>query len=176
MTQRQTPIRPLASLALLAGFTLAATGCAERRGGPYPSLLPRPIESRGDAEPVVAPVALEPDPALDRRITEIGATISTAQKDFATAAARAETLTKAAQGQAVGSDRWLDAQTALAELDVFRATTSAALTDLEDATMARAAEGKPPYPSLEAARGAAQAELDMQTAKIGALQASMPAA
>jgi hypothetical protein len=145
MMQRRTPIRPLASLALLAGFTLAATGCAERRGGPYPSLLPRPIESRGDAEPVVA-------------------------------AARAETLTKAAQGQAVGSDRWLDAQTALAELDVFRATTSAALTDLEDATMSRAAEGKPPYPSLEAARATAQAELDRQAAKIGTLQASMPAA
>ncbi|WP_229727004.1 hypothetical protein [Sphingomonas alpina] len=160
---------------MIAGFTLIATGCAERSKGPYPSLLPRPIESRGDAEPVVAPVALEPDPALDRRITEVGATINTAKKDFATAATRAQALAKAAQGQAVGSDRWIEAQTALAELDAFRATSSAALTDLEDATIARAAAGKPPYPSLEAARDAAQAELDLQTKRIETLQASMPA-
>jgi hypothetical protein len=173
MIHRRTPLR----LAAFAGFALTVSGCAERHATQYPSLLPRPIESRSDAEPPAAPVAAaEPDPALDKRIADTVASLDGAKKDFAIGAARAEALAKAAQGQPVGSDRWLDAQTALAELDVFRATASAALTDLEDATIARAAEGKPPYPTLEAAREAAQAELDMETAKIETVQASMPSA
>ena len=164
-------------LAAFAGFALTASGCAEQRAMHYPSLLPRPIESRSDAEPPAAPVATaEPDPALDKRIADTVASLDGAKKDFAIGAAKAEALAKAAQGQPVGSDRWLNAQSALAELDVFRATASAALTELEDAAMARAAEGKPPYPALETARAAAQAELDMETAKIGKIQASMPAA
>ncbi|MES2059294.1 MAG: hypothetical protein V4564_25355 [Pseudomonadota bacterium] len=180
MTHRQTParslVRRLARLALLAGSALIVTGCGERSKGPYPSLLPRPIESRSDAEPEIAPVMVEADSALDKRVAGISATIDSTQKDFAIAATKADSLSKAAQGQPVGSDRWIEAQSALADLDVFRASTVSALSDLDDAAMTRAADGKPPYPSLEAARTATQKELDVQTARIATLQTSLPEA
>lgn len=160
---------------ILAGSLLLA-GCAQDTSSTFPSLLPRAIEKRSDAEPVVEVPVAAPDPALDARIATTQAAMTSGKRDFAMAAARAESATRAARGAAVGSDRWLDAQTALAELDVFRATSSGLVTDLDELLVARAADGKPPYPALDTARAAAQAELDAETAVIGRLQAAMPAA
>jgi hypothetical protein len=162
---------------LLAGSTLILLGaCAQPALSPYPSLLPRPIESRSDAEPIVAAPVAEPDPALDAQIATTLAAVEKSTRAFATAAARATSAATAARGAAVGSDRWLDAQTALADLDVFRADSSALVTGLDDAQIARAVDGKPPYPALESARAAAKAALEAQTARITALQATLPEA
>ncbi|MEG3086064.1 hypothetical protein [Sphingomonas sp. PB4P5] len=170
------------SARLLAGASLILLGpamlgaCAQTGATRFPSLLPRPIESRSDAEPVAPVVVAEPDPALDAQIATTMAAVETSTRDFAAAAARAESAARAARGAAVGSDRWLDAQTALADLDVFRADSSALVTGLDDAQIARAVDGKPPYPALETARAAAHAALDAQTARITAVQASLPEA
>lgn len=163
-------------IALLA--LLLAGACTETVSTRYPSLLPRAIERRSDAEPVtpVAVAVAEPDSALDATLVRSRTALDAARKDFATAATRAENLARAARGAAVGSDRWLDAQTALAELDALRAGTSGLVTDLDDVSIARATGGAPPYPALETARAAAQAELDAETAVIARVQASLPGA
>lgn len=155
---------------------LLAGACTPTVSTRYPSLLPRAIERRSDAEPVTPVAVAETDPALNATLVRSRTALDAATKDFATAATRAESLARAARGAAVGSDRWLDAQTALAELDALRAGTSGLVTDLDDVSIARATEGTPPYPALETARTAAQAELDAETAVIARVQASLPEA
>ena len=165
-------VRPIASCALL----LLATACAETNSGRYPSLLPRAIETRGDAEPVAAAPVVEPDPTLDAQVAGSLAALAGNEKDFATAATRADAMARAAKGDKAGGERWIEAQTALAELDTYRATGLGIVTDLEEAALARAADGKPPYPALDAAQVTAQAALEAETTKIQALQASLPEA
>ena len=166
--------RPPRALALTSVLLLA--GCATPPASRFPSLLPREIERRSDAEAVTPVAVAEPDSALDAKLAELSTMLGKSRSDFAKAAARAETLARAARGSAIGSDRWLDAQTALAELDVFRANSSAFVTDLDEILIARGTDGKPPYPALEAARASAQAELDGETATISRLQAVLPQA
>lgn len=162
---------PLLTLTLLIG------GCVGADTARYPSLLPRPIESRSDAEPTVAPPApAAADPALDAKLADYAATLAKTDKAFAAAADRAEAAAHAAQGQAVGSDRWLDAQTALAELDTYRSDLSAMLTDVEQLAIDRAAAGEPDYPGVQALRDKVKASFDAESARIAAIQASLPAA
>lgn len=169
--------KPPFSARLLATSSLILLGaCAQTSTTSFPSLLPRAIETRSEAEPLTPVAVAEPDPALDAEIATTMAAVEKSTRDFAAAAARAESAARAGRGAAVGSDRWLDAQTALADLDVFRADSSALVTGLDDAQIARAVDGKPPYPALETARTAAQAALETQTARITALQASLPEA
>lgn len=151
--------------------------CAVQPNPRYPSLLPRPIESRSDAEPVAPPPApAATDPALDAQIATLRKTLDANDTAFAAAAGRAQKSADAARGAAAGSDRWITAQTALAELDGFRATTSSTLTDIESMVIVRAANGEPDYPALVAIRSRAQAAMAAQSAKIAALQASLAAA
>lgn len=155
----------------------AMTGCAAQGSTRYPSLLPRPIEARDDAEPVTPAVAAaQPDPATDARLAEVRKTLNDANAAFVRAVAAAEALATAARGDAVGSERWIAAQTALAELDGHRATTSAALNELDEMAIGRAADGKPDYPALTTLRTTAQTALDAETARIAAIQARLPAA
>lgn len=165
-----------ASRAVALSVVLLAGACTQSVSTRYPSLLPRAIERRGDAEPAATVAVAAPDPALDATLARSLTALKAGRKDFATAAVRAETLARAARGAAVGSDRWLDAQTALAELDALRAGVSGLVTDLDDLSIARAADGKPAYPALDDMRAAAQAELDAETAVIARVQASLPAA
>jgi hypothetical protein len=158
----------------LAILVLFATGCAEQGASRYPSLLPRAIESRDDTEPVAAPDTATPDSALESRLTEYKSSLERVAAAFAPAADRAERTARGAKGDAAGSERWVGAQTALAELDGYRADTSAILTDLEQLAIARAAEVKPSYPALEAVRATAEAQLAAQTARIAAIQAMLP--
>ena len=60
-------LTPLASMALSLGLFLG--GCAADDAKHYPSLLPRPIESRSDAEPVAPPppVAIDHHRSISRR-------------------------------------------------------------------------------------------------------------
>ncbi|WP_156363737.1 hypothetical protein [Sphingomonas sp. Leaf357] len=175
MTQLRTFAVP-ARLLLLGGVILAVGGCVEKRSATYPSLLPRPIESRSDAEPVATVPVVEPDPALDTVVAKSLAAVETNKKDFAIAATRAESAAKVAKGDRVGGERWIEAQTALAELDIIHAQALSVVTDLEQAAIARAADGKPAYPSLDSAHLAAQAELQAETATVARLQVLLPAA
>lgn len=168
----RTVRRALIALPLVA----TVAGCAAQTSTRYPSLLPRAVETRSDAEPEVPLAIADPDPTLDAALGESRKSLEKAVTDFTAAAATAERLATAAKGDKVGSERWIDAQTALAGLDGLRATTSSLVTDLDALALARAADAKPPYPSLETLRGTAQAALDAQTARIAAIAASLPTA
>lgn len=167
--------RPAARLVLV--LSLVAGGCATPAAtSRFPSLLPRAIETRSDAEPETAPAVAvaAADPATDARIAALRKTYDDTAASFATAAATAERSAAAAKDEAVGSERWLAAQSALADLDVLRATTSATLTEIDDLSIARASEGQPPYPALEALHAEVQRGADAQTARIAAIQARLP--
>lgn len=137
----------LAALALPLG-TLAA--CTTANDG-FPSLLPRPIESRDDGEPVRPDPVVVPDAALDARIARKREAAAAAAKRFQAAAITAETRVAIARGMAVGSEPWVAAQSALAELDTIRGETVELVTELEQEAAARAQAGTPGYPALDAA-------------------------
>ena len=169
-------IRRIALIGTALPALLTAGGCAMSNDGRYPSLLPRAIEQRDQSEPIVpVPVAV-PDPALDAQLAMTDAAVAKAAGSFSPLANRAEAAGAAAKGQAVGSDPWLAAQAALADLDAVRADTASIVADLERMAIDRAAGGSPPYPALEAALARAQAMLDAQTQAIARLQAALPQA
>jgi hypothetical protein len=168
-------------LILLACATLAVgpimAGCAEQEASRYPSLLPRPIESRSNAEPAPPPVAAAtPDAPTDAKLAAMRTTLADAAAGFATAAEHADQAAQAAKGQPAGSEAWITAETALAELDGYRATTSATLTDVEEMAIERATAQLPEYPAIEALRSAAAAQLAAQSTRIAAIQAVLPEA
>lgn len=165
-----------ASLPVLCTLPLLAAACADPGAARFPSLLPRAIEGRSDAEPVVTAPVAAPDPTLDALIARSAAAVAANKRTFAAAAARTDAIARRAKGDPAGGERWIEAQTALAELDVYRAQSSGLITDLEEAALARATDGKPPYPALDIAQAAAQAELDAESAHIARLQASLPEA
>ncbi|MEG3178467.1 hypothetical protein U1872_19680 [Sphingomonas sp. RB3P16] len=165
------PARPALSALLLTG---ALAGCAAQTATRFPSLLPRAIETRSDAEPEVAIAIAEPEPSTDATVAELHATLAKTSTAFAGAATTAERLASAARGAAAGSERWIAAQTALAELDGYRATTSATLSEIDTLALTRAADAKPDYPAITALHATAQAAFDAQTATIGAIAAQLP--
>ena len=160
------------ALALLA---LSLTACA-KDDTRYPSLSPRAVEKLGFAEPEVAVVEAKPDPALDARIVTLGQSLDTLAKGFARDVATAEAAAGRARGKAVGSDPWLEAQTALAGLDDWRAQTSSLLTDVDQIASDRAAALAPDYHGLTTLRERVAAEGERQGATIDRIQATLPAA
>jgi hypothetical protein len=162
--------RPLAPL-LIAAAPLAA--CAQQ-GGDFPSLAPRPIERMSLAPPSrPAPVAT-PDAALDAKIAAIEKQLAEAAAGFDPAADHARGLVTAARSAGVGSGMWLDAQTALAELDGIRAQSTAAMSALDELAIARAGALQPPYPTLEALHARGNAQVDRESATIAELQGQLP--
>ncbi|WP_298673549.1 hypothetical protein [uncultured Sphingomonas sp.] len=156
------PLLPLAALALLLG------ACAEHE---YPSLLPRAgerLDFREPAPPPPAPVVV--DPELDSRIAAARDSLKQAGEAFDNAVIRAERLTRAAGNAPVGSDAWLDAQTAMADLDSAHARQVDVLTDLEQFASDRALALAPAYPALEQAITQAQQAADASMARITMLQ------
>jgi hypothetical protein len=146
---------------------LACGGCA-RDDGPYPSLAPRAIEKLGFDEPdAPAPVPLVADPELDVEIAAAGARLDKASGDFTRILVGVEAAARRARGTAVGSENWIAAQIALAELDGLRAEVSEVLSNLDDLAVARAATLAPDYPALEATRARLRAELERQESAIG---------
>lgn len=162
----------------LLPLLLATAACAAPGGNArYPSLLPRAIETRSDAEAVAAsPAVAAPDAALDAKLATLRHALDEARAGFAASSATAERAATAARGDAVGGERWITAQAALADLDALRATTASLLTEIDDLAIARATAGAPPYPALEVLRGDAQVAADAQGARIGALQSRLPGA
>ena len=157
----------LALPALLSSLTLAACAPDTAR---YPSLLPRATESQGFAEPAAPPPAVaQPDPALDAQIESLRTERATRAAAFDQAFARAQRLSSAARGAAEGSDAWIDAQTALGELDVARADAREPLATLEQLAADRAVAGLPPYPALASELEATRAAADDMTKRSSAL-------
>ena len=113
------------------------------------------------------------DPALDARIADNGRERAAAVRGFNAGATRAERLVRAARGTKAGSDAWLNAQTAIAELDALRARHQDALGVLEDAAAGRAQALQPAYPALETALVEARATSAAQTRRIDALAGSL---
>ena len=159
------------ALALLA-FSLTACAKDDTR---YPSLAPRAVEKLGFAEPDVAVVEAQPDPALDARIAALGRSLDTLTKGFAADATKVTAAAARARGRAVGSDAWLEAQTALAGLDDWRAKTSSLLTDVDQIASDRAASLAPDYPGLTTLRDRVAAEGERQSATIDRIQSTLPA-
>ena len=139
-----------------------------------PSLLPRPIESRSDAEPVRPEPVATPDPTLDAELAGLAARRDKAAQDFAAADRVAVTRVNAGARAAIGSDAWLDAQTALAALDTPRADLVGIVSELEDLAIARAAAGQPPYPALETAKTETDAVLARITTTMDQRKARLP--
>ncbi|WP_375404385.1 hypothetical protein [uncultured Sphingomonas sp.] len=153
---------PAAPLLLI----LACGGCA-RDAGPYPSLAPRAIEKLGFDEPDASPPApVVVDPALDVEVAAADARLDKATADFTRALVGVEGAARTARGAEVGSEAWLTAQTALAELDGLRAEVSEVLSNLDELAVARAATLAPDYPSLEALRARGRTELEREATAI----------
>lgn len=163
-------MRRLALPPLILALPLA--GCVQS-DAKYPSLLPRAIESQSTAEPdrPVAPVAA--DPALDKKIAEITATLDGAQTAFAAAARDTEAKIAVARGLSEGSEPWIDAQVALGNLDMVRSQATDALAALEALAIERGRGGQPPYPALQAAIERATALAADQAKRIKALEAAL---
>jgi hypothetical protein len=159
-----------------APFLLAASlaGCTSGGSDGFPSLAPRATETRGFDEPTPAPATpVRPDPALDARIAEVRARLAERERQVGAARARAESQVTAAKGAAVGSERWLDAQVALGELDVAMSGGGEAVTTLEQLAADRGVAGEPPYPALDAALADARAAQEASAAATAALNARL---
>lgn len=153
-------------------LALVLAGCATP-GNEYPSLLPRPIEQGSFAEPERPRPEPQADAALEVRIAEHRAAFTAASARFDEAAATAERLARAARGASAGSDAWLDAQVALAELDTLRNDSATLLADIERLEIDRAVEGKPPYPALTRLRSDAEARARLEQERIAHLGAML---
>jgi len=154
--------RPYRAALSLMALAAVPVGCA-RPEGAFPSLEHRPAEGRGFAEPAAPPAApTAADPALDARVRTIGGALDASARAFDAAAVRARAAAGRARGARAGSEAWVVAQSALAELDSIRADASAAATDADEAALARAAGAAGPYPALETLRARAAAEVERQ--------------
>lgn len=110
---------------------LALAACAAPSGD-FPSLAPRPVEQRSDAEPAPPPVTTAPaDPALAAQLTRILTDARKGESDFAAALPAAERAVSAARGASSASEAWIAAQTQLSGLDATRAPTASAMTEID---------------------------------------------
>ena len=135
-----------------------------------------PVERIGEETPPrPAPVAT-PDAALDAQIAQLQADLAGAAKAFEPAARHASTLVTTARTAGIGSGAWLDAQTALAELDGIRAESTAAMSALDELAIGRAGALVPAYPALDALHDKGEAQVADETATIAGLQQQLPGA
>jgi hypothetical protein len=116
----------------LSALILSLSGCAG--AGTYPTLNPRPIETKAEgllAEPA-APDAPQA-PASPESQSKIAAALRVAQ-DGATAFDAALPAARAAAGTAGtgGSEGWIKAQMAVSALEQQRGPVKSALADLDD--------------------------------------------
>jgi len=159
----------LKPIALLAVLSLAA--CTTP--GQYPSLAQRPIETRSDDVVAPPPAPLVADPVLDQKIATATAALAGNDAAFTAGTAKAQAAIKVPGAQAIGSDPWVGAQAAIADLGVLRGDTLGLMTDLEQMSSDRDASGQPPYPSLNAAYAKAKAQLDAQDKTLAAIKAAL---
>ncbi len=164
-------------LLLPLAIALVPAACAAPRDDGYPSLLPRPIEKRGFADPTPAPPPVaQNDPALEVEIDRQRGALARAGMSFTAKADEAERLAARARGAAAGSEPWIAAQVALAELDTLRSGSAGALADIERLAIDRASEGKPPYPKLETLLADARTQNAGEAERITRIEGMMPRA
>lgn len=120
---------PQRLLLLLSPLPLAA--CAAPQGD-YPSLQIRAAERIDPNADEPAPPPPAPIPAeLMARAERLKGEAEAADAGFQRLAPGATASAQAARGAAVASDRWADAQIAVAQLDSQRSKTAGALADLD---------------------------------------------
>jgi len=159
---------PLALPLLLLG---GCTGLSDTA----PSLLPRAIESRSDAEPQAEPLVSEPDPGFEAELARRARRFTDADAAFASVAATGERVIANGSGAAVGSDPWIAAQSTVSELEAARAVSESALADLEQLAIERGTAGKPPTAALDAAIEAGNAAMDRTNATLARLKGRLKA-
>lgn len=119
--------RPL----ILLGPVLALAACTAPTGD-FPSLAPRPVEQRSDAEPAPPQVTPAPaDPALAAQLAGILAAARKGDADFTAALPATQRAVSAARGAGPSSDAWIAAQTQISGLDSARAPTAGAMTEID---------------------------------------------
>lgn len=155
-------------LALLA-LPVALSACSTTGDG-YPSLLPRPIESRDEGEVVRPDPVATPDAALDSRLAEQLAAAEKIAIRFRSLAMETESRVAVARGVEPGSDNWLAAQVALADLNRARGETVEIVTSLEETAAERLRAGTPAYPALDAAIATLSRTAAEQAEKVQALE------
>lgn len=163
--------RPAAMIPLLCVMALSAQACTTQTH--FPSLLPRPIESRDDLEPARETPEVTVDVSIDTMIDAAEQRLAANSTTFLRAADQAMGAVAAAGNADPGSDAWLSAQRALSMLDAARTDTLALAADLDRLTLARARDGKPIYPTLDALRQKVEAELDSEAQRIDGLRGSI---
>ncbi|MFM9828916.1 MAG: hypothetical protein ACKVOB_09265 [Sphingomonas sp.] len=151
---------------------LLLAGCAGGNAG-YPSLLPRPIETRNEAESSPPPAAAEQDPALDGAIAAVERQLADVAVRFVQEQGRVAPAVTRAQGASTGSDAWLEAQSAVAALSGLRARTQASLADAEQLAVARADGRGQPYQPLEALLTTATRQAEAQGKAVDAMAAEL---
>jgi len=116
---------------ILLFATVALTGCAANDGD-FPSLAPRPVEQRSDAEPNVTPAAPAPaDAAMSADLRRMLTDARKGDADFSATLPAAERAVAAARGTSPSSEAWIAAQVQLSALDSTRAPTASAMAAID---------------------------------------------
>jgi len=166
--------RPLAALICL----LAATACTKAEVN-YPSLAPRPVESRSEEEESAPlPLPAPADAATAARIDALLADARRGEADFARLLPEAERAIGAARGKAADSEAWIAGQQMLSALDAARTPTAAAMTAIDSlyvdlAARATADASVGGLGEADAARGEVESLYGAQVAHLSALQAAL---
>lgn len=159
---------------LLLLVALIALSACSAQAGRYPSLLPREVEKHRDTPEPVRPAAVaQADAAIDSRLAAFDHATTEAAAAFPAAAERATAATRAAAGASIGSEAWLTAQSALADLDAIRAQDLTTLSEIDDMLIDRGTNGAAAYPALIAMRDRVEAQLNAEIAVIEGLQGQL---
>ena len=160
------------ALPVLLAAQLAA--CAAP-SGEFPSLAIRDAERvKVTAAPVDPVPAAPPAPELADP-GDAGEWLERAQaahREFQQALPAASSKITAGQGAAPGTDRWADAQIALAALQTARSRLNVAVAELDRLYVAALTSGQLPG-AIETARSESVALLDNETAQIDSLSAGL---
>jgi hypothetical protein len=144
------------------------TGCTAPARGP--SLLPRAVEGRSNAEPVRPTPVATPDAALDAQIAERSRAFAEAADAFERQVAALGPAIARGRAAREGSDAWIASQLALGELSQARAAVESSISALEELAIAREAARRPPYPALDEALAKAAARMERIAASDAALR------
>ncbi|RJF93085.1 hypothetical protein [Sphingomonas cavernae] len=166
--------------ALTATFlpSLLLAGCATETGN-FPSLAPRAIEQRSDAEEPTAPITPTPaDSTLKANLERLLQQAREGESAFSKILGTTERAVAAAKGAAPEAESWVAAQQQLSALDGARAPTAAALSELDSlyVSLADRATQDASIGGVEeafVARGEVEALNDRQIARLTALQAAL---
>ena len=138
---------------LIALIALPAVAACAADNVAYPSLAKRDAERIANTPVPAASTAPAPaaDPGLDARLAGMVARAEAAHAKFISHRSRAESLTSAASGAAMGGEAWAMATVAVSQLESARSEAMVVLADLDQAYAAAVVAGVPTA-AMEAAR------------------------